>query len=109
MGLGGEVGPGAMGPGGPGRGMGMGMGPGVGIGPGVGAGTAGVKRKRAGGLVTITEIKEDELMAVANANWARGSKAASKGTFKANLVSCLLVYFSLYCLPLYLMPTIYEL
>ncbi|CAM9896667.1 unnamed protein product, partial [Laminaria digitata] len=39
------------------------------------------------GLVTITEIKEDELMAVANANWARGSKAASKGAFKANLVS----------------------
>ncbi|CAN0477408.1 unnamed protein product, partial [Ectocarpus sp. 8 AP-2014] len=39
------------------------------------------------GLVTITEINEDELMAVANQNWAPGSKAAAKGSFKPKLVS----------------------
>lgn len=51
------------------------------------AGTAGgVKRKRMGGLVTMTEINEDELMAVANQNWAPGSKAAAKGSFKPKLV-----------------------
>ena len=46
-----------------------------------------MKRKRTGGLVTITEINEDELMAVANQNWAPGSKAAAKGSFKPKLVS----------------------
>lgn len=45
-----------------------------------------MKRKRTGGLVTITEINEDELMAVANQNWAPGSKAAAKGSFKPKLV-----------------------
>ncbi|CAM9929578.1 unnamed protein product, partial [Ectocarpus sp. 13 AM-2016] len=54
----------------------------------VGAAAAGErKRKRTGGLVTITEINEDELMAVANQNWAPGSKAAAKGSFKPKLVS----------------------
>lgn len=52
-----------------------------------GAAAAGErKRKRTGGLVTITEINEDELMAVANQNWAPGSKAAAKGYFKPKLV-----------------------
>lgn len=59
---------------------------GRGVGAVAGAAAGGGKRKRTGGLVTITEINDDELMAVANQNWAPGSKAAAKGTFKPKLV-----------------------
>ena len=57
-------------------------------GPGT-AGAAGLKRKRTGGLVTLSEIHGDKLTAVANENWARGTGAttAAPEKFRPKLVS----------------------
>lgn len=60
------------------------------------SGVAGSKRKRTSGLVSLSEIHKDELMAVAGEHWARGAAvatgtsaeaASTRGKFKSKLVS----------------------
>lgn len=58
------------------------------------SGVGGSKRKRTSGLVSLSEIHKDELMAVAGEHWARGAAmatskeaASTRGRFKSKLVS----------------------
>lgn len=53
---------------------------------GAGVPGSGIKRKRQGQPVTVSEMNEDALMAVARKNWTRGSEGASKKIFKPKLV-----------------------